>query len=762
VLEAAASGLEAYQDFKRARGIIDFADQEALALKLLRRPAVREHLEDQIDLVLIDEFQDTSPIQLAIFLELSRLSRRTVWVGDQKQSIFGFRGTDPAIMDSAMETVLGGDAPATLKKSYRSRRDLVQLTSRVFARAFGALGMAPELVKLKPALSAQDEPDDLGPILEQWTMDSTKVDVDNACVAAGIKKLLGDRSVRVRDDEPGTSRRVRAGDVAVLCRTNAACKAVAVQLGELGIPAVLSRPGLMSTPEGLVSLAALRLWVDPRDSLALANLSRFLDHPDDGEAWLQKLLEHKYARAFEDLEEVKRLGEARREHPVAGALAVLDLAMQAVDIRELCLRWGDAPRRLANLDRLRAHAVSFIGHAEASGSAVTPAGLVRHLEQLSGDDEDAQAAVATGDAVTVLTWHRAKGLEWPVTVLFQLQKTFKGSALGVQVVSDRDQIDLDDPLADRWVRYWPYPFGARSAGIPFNNRLAGHVDQVEALERQRRQELRLLYVGWTRARDRLVLATRPGKLTTGILGLLKDKHDHLLLKEPGKTSTWAGHTIEVVRRSLSPADPARKELRPGEAPVRAGLEEHPPAYLYPSEMECDAQLETVETIGKRMAIEGKPNMTDLGEAIHGFFAADLPGLDSGKRKELAAGMLTRWGVDGAVEPAALVAASDNLRQWGERNHPGARWHREWPIRYRTSEGSVISGFIDLVLDTRNGLVVIDHKSFPGKLEGDQVRIRKYAGQLRTYADAVPAAQGKPVRDTLVHLPISGEMVCVSS
>jgi ATP-dependent helicase/nuclease subunit A len=72
----AAEALERFSEFKRDRGLIDFADQEALALELLRRPEVRERLGERFDLLMVDEFQDTSPIQLAVFLEIISVGRR--------------------------------------------------------------------------------------------------------------------------------------------------------------------------------------------------------------------------------------------------------------------------------------------------------------------------------------------------------------------------------------------------------------------------------------------------------------------------------------------------------------------------------------------------------------------------------------------------------------------------------------------------------------------------------------------------------------
>ena len=87
--------MQAFSDFKKKAGLIDFVDQEHLSLKLLERQDVRAILNEKLDIVLVDEFQDTSPIQLALFVQLAGLAPRSIWVGDQKQAIYGFRGTIP-------------------------------------------------------------------------------------------------------------------------------------------------------------------------------------------------------------------------------------------------------------------------------------------------------------------------------------------------------------------------------------------------------------------------------------------------------------------------------------------------------------------------------------------------------------------------------------------------------------------------------------------------------------------------------------------
>lgn len=94
IFEIAADSLDAFQELKTQKGLIDFVDQEQRLYQLLDHPTVSATLGEELQLLMVDEFQDTSPIQLALFLKLSRLAGQVIWVGDIKQSIYGFRGSD--------------------------------------------------------------------------------------------------------------------------------------------------------------------------------------------------------------------------------------------------------------------------------------------------------------------------------------------------------------------------------------------------------------------------------------------------------------------------------------------------------------------------------------------------------------------------------------------------------------------------------------------------------------------------------------------
>lgn len=788
MFDVAAQGLRAYQRLKREQGLLDFVDQEVHALGLLCHPAVCEVLKDELDLVLVDEFQDTSPLQLAIFLKLAELARKSVWVGDPKQAIYGFRGTDPALMDAAIESLsspsrdpdlvtaavdaITRSSPVeTLARSYRSRPTLVDLTNAIFSRAFSRQqGMPQERVKVQPARSESPE---LGPAASHWPLSGqTRMTKDllTQAVAVGARDLIS-TGPTIWDRQTLTHRPAIAGDLAILCRTNDQCLRVSEALGQLAIAAVVARVGLLESAEAQVLMAGLRLWVDSRDRLAVATLVRILEHPDDAAALVEKAL------AFDGHERLARspavdpILAGRQKGQDMDVLAAVDAVIDALDLRRLCAAWGGYNQRIANLDALRAHATRYCDERRCGRDAPSLVGFLTHLDQLADDGGwgesrgDTIARMASTDAVTVSTWHAAKGLEWPIVVLFGLESVREPEAYGVHVFSDHATFDVSNPLEGRWIHFWPNPYTTSNQKGPVKTAYAQSDAYRHVSRRTEREGLRVLYVGWTRARDRLILAAQQGKLLEGLLGTLRNV-DPELISDPGVITgglvdaTWAGHEFKLQVTPLQPATPIPAPSMPGSVRTGRPPAEHVLAFMAPTfAPPRPARLGEPVRLGAPVRIRRFDDLGLLGTTVHAFFAADDLRRSREERLEMAAGLLDRHRVAGALEPAELLDLGDRLWRWvRETFGEDSVVRTEWPLGLKLATGTLLFGTSDLLVETGNAVVVVDHKIFG--LETATSKAEALAGQLGCYADAVARARpGKPI-SKWVHLPIEGVVVRV--
>jgi ATP-dependent exoDNAse (exonuclease V) beta subunit len=766
---------------------------------------VQDALRARLELVLVDEFQDTSPLQLSVVSALAGLARRSIWVGDRKQAIFSFQGTDPELMTAATQAALGGRAPSILGKSWRSRPDLVGMSSELFARALAPHGFPEEQVRIEakpehPALGAQ-------PSLECWRWAKERVDRDGVKVAAneanalaaGVAALLADPP-RVRErstTDPEPVRPATFREVAILARSNTRCRQIAAALRERGIPARVSLTGVTLTPEGELARAALALLADPRDGVAALKVSWLSGAPSgDPDAWLsRRLLEVSAWRRAAEAAEKK--GERRPAEPLAfdddsrvaglrkavaaadrlSPAQALDLALRTAGIAELVRAWPEPAQRIANLEALRAEAAAYEQACDARRTAATVLGLVAHLATLGDDDEAGkQAAPSSEDAVTVLTWHKAKGLEWPIVVLSHLDHTKARSVFDVAVEA-APAFEFARPLEGRWVRWWPWPYGKMSKGLAFLDAAQQTPEAKRATEADRREQLRLLYVGFTRPRDLLVLVagcSEKGGPATATLQLLVDEGGNALLDAPFEEAAGVG-TLAVGDKEWRCTVRELSGLPPEVAAPLAGAVrwyapaprvERPRERLNPSAelLPVTPHIVRVDRLGGRQPLDAAPEQAGaVGDAIHAFLAADRAG-PAEARREMATRILTAYRVVSAVAPGMLISASDALRAWLDARYPRAAWFREWPVRARLAGPSprLLVGEVDLFLELPDGFVLVDHKSFPGtERERDRRLVEDYAPQLGWYARVLADALKKPMKAAFIHLPIRGEMAEVA-
>ncbi len=391
-------------------------------------------------------------------------------------------------------------------------------------------------------------------------------------------------------------------------------------------------------------------------------------------------------------------------------------------------------------------------------------GLLEHFNELRKEDKfksearkDKQAVLGGHDAVTIYTWWGAKGLEWPVTILFGLESVREPTATGVHVASEHSDFDATDPLAGRWVRYWPNPYHPASKG-PVRDRFEASAEYKELVDKKRRENLRLLYVMWTRARDRLVLAAKEEKMLTGIFGELISIDPNAIDEPETSPAHWAGREVNLVIRPFVPAEPKPASAIPGQTYVRQGPVAHPPAFIAPSSIEASGTTGTSIHLGNPIEVRGKPNPRDLGNAIHAFLASDSPELGADARESIAEGLLTRWGVSANLDPANLIEMSDRLASWIATQWPDGTLHREWPLRHRLADGSVVRGSLDGFIETPATGAVLDHKAIDAGVDESVGLAAEYAGQLGAYIDGIRAATTCSEVRAFIHLPLAGQVV----
>lgn len=778
----AARVIERYQALKEERGLLDFVDLEQRTLALLQQPDVARIVSEEFDLLVVDEFQDTNPIQLALFLRLAELVRHgAVWVGDVKQAIYAFRGSDPALMDAVMTRTRGNSAE-TLGTTYRARPELVKLFNDLFIPAFEKeLGLTRTDIELE---ADRKTGIDLPVPVEFWALDSGQLKKDGTpkrptdaqaadAFANGVGKLLS-ASLKIEDRDSGKLRPLQLRDTAVLCRTNQGVNMIAQALEKRGLPLSLGTAGLLSTPEARLALACLRRMADPMDTLATAEIIA-LKAESLPEQWLEDRLQY-LANHSDDswgkkwgiegsvkVPAVEALEEVHKAINQMTVMEALDASMGAGDVFATVARWGPsearAAQRRANLEMLRGLANQYQRSCVTSHAPATVAGFIFWCQDLAAHGLDKKAADDGADAINVLTAHGAKGLEWPVVICAELDYQFRTNLLEITVVQDAE-FDAEQPLANRRLRFWPWPFGKQQKDIPLLTRLENGPQGEAADLAAAREELRLLYVGFTRARDLLILVTRTGQLNSW-LDLLSAPWLKPLTGDGASSNGLLGPSqIPFRTRVLQPSGTivlpqATPTYRWFPAPVPHT--EKLPAIITPSKQPALSSAKVLRTInlGSRLPINGKVEEENLGNALHAILAAEFVNPNHPARFDMIARILAAHGLAENVNVKDVVEMIDRFCARIEDLFQPTSILVETPFLTVNGDGQKTAGFIDLLLQTTDGFVVIDHKSFLGRIADWPDKALSHAGQLAAYRSC---RTNPPIKATWIHFPAGGGLL----
>ena len=770
VFSLAISVVKVYGDSKRELGVLDFADQEHALLKLLDNPAVAQVLGEELGLVMVDEFQDTSPMQLAIFLKLSQLAKRVYWVGDIKQAIYGFRGSDSALMQAILKSLpqLGGEKEV-LTQSWRSRPELVELVNDVFAPAFEPDLAAPE-VRLSP--TRQDRLP--GSAFANWSLDGSNVVQHMEALATGIQQLI-DQGHPVFDNVSKSIRNVRRGDITVLCYSNNNVTKVASALAKAGLHCSTAQPGLLASAEATLALACLRRLNDPADTLATAQIVS-LTGTEEPEAWVSERLRYLAAEHPQAQWREQNI-EDHAAHPVVAAIALLraDLALitpkealqrliAECDLLSLVTAWSSSPalaqQRLANLDALIDLAQQHEELCRNGLGAASISGLILWLDEIAKSQSDALPVPAL-DAVQVMTHHASKGLEWPVVILMDLARDF-GDRLWSVSTRSNSIFDPHRPLHDRFIRYWPWPLGKQQK-VPIAEKIADSEAGIMFKHEATEEAKRLLYVSMTRARDLLVIASPARKMSGPWLNCVNAPW--LILPEGEQQLTLpSGSTLLANAQKLSagslsiPADVSVETLH-WFAPSPANEPRLPLTFLPSSSAPCTLSTPRDKCqIGARIALQGSPAMSVLGVAIHASLCLSFADKDQPIVLEDIRRLLASHDLLEHLSAQQLHDQVGAFHDWIGSRWPGSRAMAEYPVQQVLETGQVLNGRIDLLLDTHEGWVLIDHKSNPSPMARWDELADEHIGQLEAYARAIHVASGKPVAQGWIFLPTAAGAV----
>lgn len=537
---------ERFRALKAAQSALDFSDLEERTRELLEsRPDVRDEVQARFEAVLVDEFQDTSRLQQRIVDLIRRphvegaerpATQGFFAVGDVKQSIYAFRHAEVrGLLDLEAEVREKGGAVVALDVSFRTRPEILGFIDEVFALAWSEPGSEVPHQPLR-AGAPFGPPSGGRPVVEVVVGRGETLERGRGhearAVAARLATLIEGRSLAgtnpLRPDIFGKPLRYR--DCAILIPATTALPAYERALRERGVPyRVASGRGFYGAREVIDAVGLLKIAAAAHDDLGTA---AFLRSPAVGlsDTALMLLAERRVvpsapggearparrslAQALDDLTpadldlaplDLERALRARdlvtELRAGRGRLAVRDLLALALERSGLMdgslLRGGDL-RGYANLQKL----LIVVEDLEREG-AVGPAEVAAILEDLrqSGAREpEANVSSEEEDAVSVLTVHGAKGLEWPLVVVADMGRHARPESEPV-LWCERSGVlvDLRDP--DR-------PDAAITSGS-----MLRRIEENRA--RAREENKRLLYVAMTRAQDHLILAGAQGSRSAG-------------------------------------------------------------------------------------------------------------------------------------------------------------------------------------------------------------------------------------------------------
>lgn len=749
---------ERFRTFKKERNLLDYNDMEKYLRDLLANKELAEEIRMGYRFLFVDEYQDCSPIQVKIFDRLSELMEHSYWVGDYKQAIYGFRGSDITLTKAVVDRIATGENGCdteTLDTSYRSLPGIVEVCNETFKRTFKGVLDEGSIV-----LKTHRTNDEKIRSVRLWDME----DPESVGIADHIAYLL--------------KQGVKPSDIAVLGRTNAPLDALAgILTGTYGIPAnrqELRVSEIKCTP---LVLALLALVESEKDSLAKAQIAVLTEEGYGTNKIIEEKLlvdaneEIKESSYLNDVPLVRRLLELRPMLKQQSVGALIETMVIELDLYNEIKKIGQVDESVSCLDTIVQSGYAYEQHCLQMSLPATVKGFVDYLAVMD--------PVGKGNAngIQLHTYHSSKGLEWKYVILTQLyekkndpKKCVKQDIYGINF-SYSEQPSASTPYPEVFIRVIPFIYGAGNTNVPadIQQQIEESSLYKEVIKDSLAEANRLLYVGMTRPRDVLIVALEPHKKDVHTLQWLEDvgldcvrpdaQHDIFGVGCCFEDDTMTQDQFDSLSgyRYLAENENMKTRRIPyHQEPCDEGVKCLSPSKLHVKGM-VDASYQICEHM-QQGTLVGK-TMDDVGNCIHQIFCGIEQHINS---ESYYTNLIESYGLKTYLtDYAAIRKAWEMLVNWlTEQFGAAINIYHERPFTL-LKDGNVYSGSIDLVWQTSDGDILIDFKTCPlGQkyiLDSDSEHYAGwYAGQLDAYTDALEEA-GEKVLKRFIYYPVSGMM-----
>lgn len=774
---------------KRERGIIDFADMEHFALKILNVDEVAAAYREKFKFIMVDEYQDTNGVQEAIVQKISS-GDNLFFVGDVKQSIYRFRLVDSANFRDKMDSY----RCVNLSKNFRSRKQIIDAANEIFKRLMNRSATEidyDEAAQLQYGATYEagenyfDECPEFFYIEPDAALNNGNKDIELEMrfIAGKIHELINSgKLIRDGDDY----RPVQFRDIVILHRSpKTQALEILDTLKKFGVPAyVPDEENYFKAAEIQIVISLLQVLDNARQDIPLAAV---MMSPIGGFS-AEELAEIRIATPDEDfytavsrgsdkckefLSKLNRWREAARQLGVPELLSSLYRETGYYDSVGKEER-GDA--RQANLRVLIDRAASF-ENANARG-------LSRFLEfvgKLGNIDKDLSTAATLGEndnVVRVVTIHKSKGLEYPIVFVAGIGKQFNNESY------------------TRANLYMHKEFGVGAHCTP-RSQLKVKTLATQALARKIREEslaeeLRILYVAITRAQEKLFLVGTTSKTALNNLQPV-DKPEDFNLLAAGKFMDWLLPIKDALEPVLKSEHISQSEiLKIQERKLVAAQEKisQPPEKLPSSPLEKIPAKLSVTELKRRAEEEELPQLADFAQRKFIYRRPDfmqtkkISGAEFGS---LMHKIMQSLNLSGDLSASGIVAQIDELArkkiippehvklikaeriekffssELGRRLITAQEFYRELPFSrlidaqrfFSVDEKIFIQGIIDLLFkDAAGRWVLLDYKT-----DRDAPDIaERYRLQVELYSAAVESLLKIRVAEKYLYLLNGGRLI----